>query len=80
MNMVKIIILLCVILITITAKVSAQTSSATQPIVTATQNTNAISSDELKLALMEKELQVSKDFMLMLTGFEKRKNRMKIAS
>jgi hypothetical protein len=62
MNLEKTIVLLCVILFAIAAKISAQTPSATQPIVTATQNTNAISSDELKLALMEKELQVSKDF------------------
>jgi hypothetical protein len=55
MNFKKIIILLYVILIAATANVSAQTPAATE-------KTNVISSDELKIALMEKELQVSKDF------------------
>lgn len=62
MNCEKTIILLYVILIAATAKVSAQTPAVAQSIATTTEKTNAISSDELKIALMEKELQVSKDF------------------
>ena len=62
MNWEKIIILLYVILIAATANVSAQTPAATQSIAATTEKTNVISSDELKIALMEKELQVSKDF------------------
>ena len=62
MNLEKIIILLYLILVSATTNVSAQTPAATQSIAITTEKTNVISSDELKIALMEKELQVSKDF------------------
>ena len=62
MNWEKTIILFFVILVGFTANVSAQTQVTTQSVALVSEKTNSNSSDELKLALMEKELQDSKDF------------------
>jgi hypothetical protein len=59
----KTIIILFVTIIAFIAPVSAQPQVATQSVASASENAKVISSDEMKLALMEKELEVSKDFM-----------------
>jgi hypothetical protein len=57
-NWEKIIILLFFILVAFTANVSAQTQVTTQSVAVDSEKANSDSSNELKLALMEKELQV----------------------
>jgi hypothetical protein len=60
MNLEKIIVLLLVMQFAFSAKVLAQTQATTKSVAVVSEKAN--SSDELKLALMEKELQDSKDF------------------
>ena len=58
----KIIVLLLVVQFSFCAKVLAQAQVTTQLVAVASEKINANPSDELKIALMEKELQDSKDF------------------
>jgi hypothetical protein len=62
MNWEKIIVLFLVMQFAFSAKVLAQTQATTQSVAVVSEKTNSNSSDELKLALMEQQLQDSKDF------------------
>lgn len=56
-------IILFVTIVAFVAPVSAQTQVSTQVVAAASEKAKSDSSEEMKLALMERELQVSKDFM-----------------
>lgn len=62
MNRKAAIILFITVVVFITPA-SAQTQVSTQVVAAASEKAKSDSSDEMKLALMERELQVSKDFM-----------------